>query len=383
MPEVIVIDEIGTELEAGAARTIAERGVQLIATAHGNTLENLIMNPTLSDLIGGIQTVTLGDDEARRRGTQKSVLERKAPPTFDLLVEIRDRERVAVHENVSIVVDALLRGDPVAPTVRYRDEAGEIREAQGTPLRFALIPSAERGGARAWRGSDRRGSDPWRGDPGFSTVDRESGRPARPDWAAVSPRRWESGEMGLTPSGRDARGDWEDAADHGPERLPAGPGAAAHERSRTVRIFPFGVNRERLQQAIRQLRSPALVVADVKQADVVLTVRNYYRRKPQPLRDAEASGVPIYVLRSNAGAQIEEAVSKLAEAAPTSSEALQEAEDAVHGVLNQDFRMAELAPQNAYLRRLQHQVAERYNLASRSTGREPYRRVTIYEPRDA
>src|SRR5439155_8538351 len=126
MPEVIVIDEIGTELEAAAARTIAERGVQLIATAHGNTLENLIMNPTLCDLIGGIQTVTLGDEEARRRGTQKSVLERKAPPTFDVLVEIQDRERVAVHETVAEVVDSFLRGEPMAPAIRYRDEQGEI-----------------------------------------------------------------------------------------------------------------------------------------------------------------------------------------------------------------------------------------------------------------
>ena len=97
MPQVIVIDEIGTELEAQAARTIAERGVQLIGTAHGNTLDNLMLNPTLSDLIGGIQSVTLGDEEARRRRTQKSVLERKAPPTFDVVIEIQDRERVLVH----------------------------------------------------------------------------------------------------------------------------------------------------------------------------------------------------------------------------------------------------------------------------------------------
>src|SRR6202030_839105 len=89
MPEVIVIDEIGTELEAQAARTIAERGVQLVGTAHGNNLDNLMLNPTLSDLIGGIQSVTLSDEEARRRGTQKSILERKAPPTFDVLVEIQ------------------------------------------------------------------------------------------------------------------------------------------------------------------------------------------------------------------------------------------------------------------------------------------------------
>src|SRR5208282_1230357 len=95
MPQVIIIDEIGTELEAAAARTIAERGVQLVGTAHGNTLENLIMNPTLSDLVGGIQSVTLSDDEAKRRGTQKTVLERKAPPTFGVIIEIMEVDKLA------------------------------------------------------------------------------------------------------------------------------------------------------------------------------------------------------------------------------------------------------------------------------------------------
>src|SRR5881398_6112 len=122
MPQVIIIDEIGTELEAAAARTIAERGVQLVATAHGNTLDNLMMNPTLADLVGGIQTVTLGDEEARRRGTQKSILERKAPPTFDVVVEIQHWDRVAVHENVAEVVDELLRGQAVMAEERTRDE---------------------------------------------------------------------------------------------------------------------------------------------------------------------------------------------------------------------------------------------------------------------
>src|SRR5713101_9752277 len=127
MPEVVVIDEIGTEQEAGAARTIAERGVQLIATAHGNTLENLMLNPTLTDLVGGIQTVTLSDEEARRRGTQKSVLERKAPPTFDVVMEIIDWQRLSVHLNVAATIDNILRGFPVNPQLRYRDEHGEIR----------------------------------------------------------------------------------------------------------------------------------------------------------------------------------------------------------------------------------------------------------------
>src|SRR5437773_9410674 len=110
MPEVIVIDEIGTELEAAAARTIAQRGVQLVGTAHGNTLDNLMLNPTLSDLVGRIQTVTLAAEDARRRGTQKTVLERKAPPTFDVLVEIQDRDRVAIHVPLTDVVDTALRG---------------------------------------------------------------------------------------------------------------------------------------------------------------------------------------------------------------------------------------------------------------------------------
>jgi stage III sporulation protein SpoIIIAA len=126
-PEIIVIDEIGRELEATAARTIAERGVQLIGTAHGNTLENLFLNPTLSDLVGGIESVTLSDDEARRRGTQKTVLERRSPPTFDMLIEILNRDRLAVHPDVAAAVDALLRGYPLPPEIRTRVEGGEIR----------------------------------------------------------------------------------------------------------------------------------------------------------------------------------------------------------------------------------------------------------------
>jgi len=126
-PEVIVIDEIGREQEAAAARTIAERGVQLIGTAHGRTLENLLLNPTLSDLVGGIEAVTLSDEEARRRGTQKTVLERRAPPTFDVLVEIQERDHVAVQADVSAAVDALVRSFPLPPEIRYRDENGEIR----------------------------------------------------------------------------------------------------------------------------------------------------------------------------------------------------------------------------------------------------------------
>jgi stage III sporulation protein AA len=131
MPEVIIIDEIGRELEALAARTIAERGVQLVATAHGSTLDNLAQNPTLCDLIGGIQAVTLSDEEARYRGTQKTVLERKSPPTFDILVEMKDRETVAIHKNVAETVDQMLRNIPPRPEIRSRspERARELQES--------------------------------------------------------------------------------------------------------------------------------------------------------------------------------------------------------------------------------------------------------------
>ncbi|MGA7826880.1 MAG: R3H domain-containing nucleic acid-binding protein [Geobacteraceae bacterium] len=128
-PEVIIVDEIGTEAEAAAARTIAERGVQLIGTAHGNTLENLIMNPILSDLVGGVQTVTLGDDEARRRGTTKTVSERKSPPTFDILVEMVDRNEVLIHKDTGSAVDSILRGYQPCGEKRNQSENGQIHVA--------------------------------------------------------------------------------------------------------------------------------------------------------------------------------------------------------------------------------------------------------------
>src|SRR5688572_30082774 len=145
MPQVIVIDEIGTELEAQAARTIAERGVQLVGTAHGNTLDNLMANPTLSDLLGGIQSVTLGDEEGRRRGTQKSVLERKAPPTFPVVVEIQSWDKVAIHEDVAETVDSILRGYPLAPAIRELTPEGEVRQLSEAEVKAEVMPAMERG----------------------------------------------------------------------------------------------------------------------------------------------------------------------------------------------------------------------------------------------
>ncbi len=369
MPQVVVIDEIGTELEALAARTIAERGVQLIGTAHGNTLENLMMNPTLADLIGGIQSVTLSDEEARRRGTQKSILERKAPPTFGVMIEIIGRDEVAVHTDVAATVDTILRGGAPRTETRRRDDAGEVAITAVDPRRDPTVAPSRRGGERR------------------EIVDISSRQPNRLSAAslAVDTEQDERLEPNLPPPPR---------------------GRAAN--GRPMRVYPFGVSRNRLEQTIAQLNLPAVIVRDQNDADVVMTLKNYYRRKPQPLREAEARGTPVYVLRANTGTQMESILSGLfqrplpvsAGLADSSGEeggaaarpvrpvelgrggdpslaAMAEAEEAINAVMGGGAPVA-LSPQAAAVRRLQHQLAERYNIGSRSRGREPYRRVEIF-----
>jgi stage III sporulation protein SpoIIIAA len=369
MPEVIVIDEIGTELEAQAARTIAERGVQLIATAHGNSLENLMLNPTLADLIGGIQTVTLGDEEARRRGTQKSVLERKAPPTFDVIVEIQNWNRVAVHENVTEVVDAILRGHARPATIRFRDDKGDVQIEK---------PPARRAG------------------PPHLTVADDGPPPPTPFGRGRLGDRNRARDAAGSRIGRDlAARELRDPDAEPLPRLMREPGAgiggsvpsfgSTPSPSAVVRVYAYGVNRSRTEQVIRAMHLPVVMTDDPTDADVVLTLKNYYRRKPQPLRDAEANSTPIYVLRGNGGGHIEEGLTRIVQmdrsTTSATTSALQETEDAISNVLEQSHPI-ELSPQSSYIRRLQHQLAERYNLGSRSLGREPYRRVQIF-PRES
>ena len=459
MPQVIVIDEIGTELEAQAARTIAERGVQLIGTAHGNTLDNLMLNPTLSDLIGGIQSVTLGDEEARRRRTQKSVLERKAPPTFDVVIEIQDRERVLVHADVADTVDALLRGDPVAPELRWRDEEG-VHRSQSRPRpspREQLVPDRFSGLIGQGGGSGWRTEPGWRGDSGFrggvfvpggERATRSgfrpgtsgSWRPGRsgsgsgtpPASAATAGARAEAPfvagdiadrgplERGTAPApeprARDARElsrqrEWRESASKAINALKAdegtGPvnaadlaaddealmdraveaeveaaGPALHipdaEALPTLRVLPQGVSRKRLEQAIRELQLPVIIARDVDEADVVMTIRSEYKQKTPMVREAEERAMPIYVLKTNTIPQMQSSLTSIfaLEIDPRDA-ALRETEDAI-GVVLDRAEAVELSPQNAYIRRLQHQMAERANLVSRSRGREPYRRVRLY-----
>jgi stage III sporulation protein SpoIIIAA len=306
MPEVIVIDEIGTEAEALASRTIAERGVQLIATAHGNTLDNLLQNPTLSDLVGGIQAVTLSDEEARRRGTQKTVLERKAPPTFDVVIEIHDKDRLAVHHDVAQVVDRYLRGVSPRPESRERSEAGEVTISQAAAAAPKWAPEG----------------------PFVSTAPDDQTRPGR----------------------------------------------------QILRIYPYAVSRSRLERAIREMAVPAYIAESLGEADLVLTLKSQEKRQPKRLKDAAVRGMPLHVLRSNTTSQIQAFLREVfeVEEGPTEHEtALTEVEEAIAEVF-ESTRPVELTPQNSYIRRLQHQLVQRYGLASESKGDEPFRRVVIF-----
>ncbi len=338
MPEVIVIDEIGTEAEAAAARTIAERGVQLVATAHGQTLENLMLNPTLADLIGGIQAVTLSDAEAQRRGTQKTVLERKAPPTFDVVVELLDYDRLAVHHNVMKTVDMVLRGVPPRPEVRVRtggnvevvqdEETAEIQEA-GFNARY---PSLARNNQE---------------------VDKvPNGQPGKLQGA-----------------------------------LRGAPQEGEEGRENLVRIFPYGIARTRLERAIREKRAPAYVTTEISNADAIMAIRSTYQAKPRKLRDLAGRQVPTVVVKSNTFSQIAAALDDIlrqsgeAPGVPAiEGKALEEVQAGIETVL-QSGKSFELSPAPAPVRKVQHQMAEARKLASESVGEEPNRRLRLLPTR--
>ncbi len=365
-PQVIVIDEIGRELEAKAARTIAERGVQLIGTAHGNSLENLLLNPTLSDLVGGIESVTLSDEEARRRGTQKTVLERRSPPTFDVLVEIQSRSQFAVHRDVAIAVDGLLRGYPIEPEQRTRDENGEIKI---TAAQAAAPPARGRGEA-APRTSGRLakgGRQPAGGAMG--------GGPRRREPAADPPAR-----------GQELGGGYEAfARTQPPAAVAAVPSVAPRSSAslQPVRIYPFGVARNRLVNAAKRVGVPVIPVKEPGEADVLVTLRTYYRKRQRPIVDAEQRGMPVYVLRANTVSQMERFLSGLfdlpggVEEPGDMDEQLGQTRQAIDAVLNGE-RWVELPPATSHIRRLQHQMVEESKLVSHSYGKEPNRRVRIF-----
>ena len=339
-PEVVIIDEIGRELEAMAARTIAERGVQLVATAHGRTLENLLLNPTLSDLVGGIESVTLSDEEARRRGTQKTVLERRSPPTFDMLVELQERDRLAVHQDVAAAVDTLVRGYPLQPEIRWRDAANEVHVEKAPQPAAARVMA--QGTRRTYSASGEEKSE-----PGSRHAESRYLRNASAPSLA-----------------------YEQAVDLS-ERRPINK----------IRIYPYGVARNRLQQAAHRLGVPALIARDVSEADIVMTLRAYYRSRQQPITEAESRGIPIYVLRANTINQMEQSLAEIFNLSEGNNQNLNEVtnqtESAIQAVLNGQ-RWVDLPPASSSIRRIQHEMARQAQLVSHSYGKDPNRRVRIF-----
>jgi len=330
-PEVIIIDEIGREQEAAAARTINERGVQLIGTAHGNTIENLLLNPTLSDLVGGIESVTLSDEEARRRGTQKTVLERRAPPTFDILIEIQDRQRLAIHRNVAMAVDSMLRGRPLGIELRSRDEDGEIQIEQEEEWKIPASEISRPYGAK--NGRDIKESN---GPRTSRETNSETG-------SRVSPK--------------------------------------ASIPSKTLRIFAYGVARNRLAQAAKSLKVSIIIVDQMQDADVLVTLKSYFRKQKRLISDAQSRKTPVFVLRANTVTQMEkflaEAFNIETRTMDPFEQAIAEAEMAIQEVRGGQSRI-DLRPVGSSIRRYQHQMVRQANLVSHSYGKGSNRHVRIF-----
>lgn len=369
-PQVIIIDEIGRELEALAARTIAERGVQLVGTAHGNMLENLLRNPTLSDLVGGIQSVTLSDEEARRRRTQKSVLERRSPPTFDVLIEIKDRNTLLVHEDLAASVDAHLRGRPLPVEMRHRTGDAEIEVLMVYPESSMQIG---REGGRMREAPQKR-------------HDGRRGKGSR------QPQQKQTSDGGFfynnLPNGNGGNGGHHATTLEG-ERLAANGFHESEELSagrkpKMLKIYAYGVARNRLYGAADQLGADIELVENMTKADVVVTLKSYYRRRPKLIVDAENRKIPIHVLRANTANQVEDFLmdvldmeARTGNANPL-EQALYETHQAIRKIQTGEAFEIDLSPQERHIRRRQHEIVNSENLGSQSFGKEPKRFVRVF-----
>ena len=416
MPEVIVIDEIGTELEALAARTIAERGVQLVGTAHGNQLENLIKNPTLSDLVGGIQSVTLGDDEARRRGSQKSVLERKAPPTFDIAVEMLERQRWVVHEDVANTVDFILRGRVPGHQVRSLSPDNQVIITDELPADSSLATPALRsdkkgklrsGSLKAQPGRPQASPGGWRTSgkmrPPVNPLGSDSfGRKAR------GPLSFESSSIGrnesVQPSVSSDQRRFQSLLDDSLLQLPIPSDRMAQVagddyigEDNITRIYAYGISRQQLDHVVRSLNLPVKFTKELSSADAVLALRSHIRNHSKLKQVAKARQLPIYTVKSNSIPQITRSLRRLLDldddgemlegvnldlfsqsGADDELEALEEARLAVEQIVIPKSQPVELLPRSPKIRKMQHELAEHYRLKSLSFGDEPNRRLRIY-----
>ncbi len=326
-PEVIIVDEIGTEAEAQAARTIAERGVMLIATAHGNTLENLIKNPTLSDLVGGIQSVTLGDDEAKRRSSQKTVLEREKQPTFDIVIEILDRNTLAVYKDTAEAVDYILRGWPIRPEIRKVDKTYEFT-ASAPVTAVQRVPNV----------IDK-----------IKALDKTIEHPESLKFSFSRQKYVE-------------------------------------EVKNYKKIYLYAVSRSIAEKVIERLDLNAEITRNLDDADIVIAHKNFVKGGAKVLSTAEHDRLQIFYVKTNSMAQIQKIIKQALDIAELNSkqtfydvteQALDEAKEAVEKVLTGKVKDIELKPQNQQIRKLQHELVEQHNLESTSVGEGENRHLRI------
>ncbi|MCY7332981.1 MAG: AAA family ATPase [Pseudanabaena sp. CAN_BIN31] len=370
MPEVIVIDEIGTELEALAARTIAERGVQLVGTAHGNQLANLIKNPTLSDLIGGIQSVTLGDEEMRRRGLpQKSILERKAQPTFDIAVEMWERYRWAVHDDVAGTIDMLLRDRDPGRQIRAVSDQGEVTTSEEKPKNPEVVRNPA---VKGWRSTGKIKPIPL--DPLVQS---------RSQVVDITSKISNEELTELDEPSEEELGNLETYA-------------AMRERFGTLTIYLYGVSRHQTEQVIQSINLPIEITKDLDEADIVLALRSQIRTSSKVRQVAEARQIPIHAIKTSTLPQITRALRRILhiDESPTDTigdlnmfaygdsedeiEALEETRLAVEQIVIPKGQPVELLPRSTIIRRMQHELVEHYQLRSESYGAEPNRRLRIF-----
>ena len=351
MPEIIIIDEIGTELEATAARTIAERGVQLIGTAHGNALENLIKNPTITDLIGGIQYVTLGDEEAKRRGSTKSILERKAPPTFDVAVEIHDPQTWIIHDNIEHSVDLLLRGqNPLLQKRKLIDEK-DVNIHCEISYNKNDSPKAN----------------------SIKNIGAEKKQKKNVLLNKVNPSdEWKVKKLNKSNTNTNIL-------------------------KKEINLYTYGINTQELTAIIRTLRLPIIVTKEIQYADAILVLDNLIKNNRRLRQISYSRKITIYTIQRHSLLEIAKALQQLGKKNNTFSAIkkqtirrtsrlvdkelltpLEETRLAIEEIIIPNHKVLDLLPRVNSVRKLQHDLIKHYQLHSTNVGNESTRRVRIY-----
>ena len=351
MPEIIIIDEIGTELEAAAARTIAERGVQLVGTAHGSALENLIKNPTLTDLIGGIQYVTLGDEEARRRGSSKSILERKAPPTFEMAVEIHDPRTWIIHNDIEHSVDLILQGNNLPLQKREFLKAKQsIIRCKVSQFQKKTNSTIETLSKRSLNEKRQKNSNLYDSNRSNSTKQKKSNK------LDVFLKK----ELG----------------------------------TRFLFLYVYGINTQDLRSLIKTLKLPIIVTGEIQYADAILALGNLMKNNKKLRQISSSRSICVYTIQNNGLIQISKALKQIVKQSLNLEfnekrmriknvgsfllTPLEEVRLAIEEIVISDKCIVDLLPRTDSIRRLQNDVIDHYHLDRSIIGEGSNKRIRIY-----